>query len=319
MPDFPSQRLVAIGAVHYDTIAHGRETICRDTSTPARFTAKPGGVATNIARAACRLGVATTLIGAVGADGAAAFLKELLAAEGLDLAFQTRSGCATGQYLALHDPDGSLAAACVDDQVLSEAPAGFFAAALAQELQRTAPAPLWLLDANLPEPMLHALVQQIRSSRPEHGGVLTANAVSNAKAPRLKGLLAELDCLTLNRGEAAALTGLADTLPADTLANALTQQGLKAFVLTDGGREALVSSGGVLHRLTPPKTAIVDVTGAGDALTAGILAALARGHGLLTAARCGLQAATLTLQSTGALAEGLRWDQIQRFDHTDKL
>jgi len=301
----PACPVVAIGAIHYDTIAHAREAIRPETSTPARLSAKPGGVATNLARSLVRLDVPVHLVGTVGDDGAAQMLSDRLTDEGICLATVPRAGFATGQYLALHDPSGALTAACVDDRVLSEAPPKLFDSIVAK-LAATLPAEtIWFVDANLPEAMLARIADRLGPCR------LMANAVSDAKAGRLEPLLPRLDCLMLNRGEAAALTGLArDTLP-DTLADALAGTGLRHFVLTCGGDDVLVLDGGRINRLSPPKTKIVDVTGAGDALAAGTVAALARGLSLRQAVPFGLAAATHTLSSAGAFAETLSWDSLK--------
>lgn len=307
--------VICIGAIHLDTIAHAAEVIRPETSTPAAFVSKPGGVATNIARALVRLGVETHLVGTVGDDAAAGELTQGLASEGLKLSHVPHPGYATGQYLALHDPDGTLAAACVDDRILAEAPPDLFDSVLVDLMSVTAPETIWFLDANLPEPMPARIAGKIdrRIADKPGGQRIVANAVSDAKAPRLKPVLPELDCLLLNRGEAVALTGLAQDAAADDLAQALAGTGVRSFVLTSGAADVLVWEAGGLSRFPTQQVAIVDVTGAGDALTAGTLAALARGYPLGQAVPFGLSAAALTLQATGALADDLSWDALKTF------
>lgn len=304
MTPSPPCPVVAIGAIHYDTIAHAREPIRPETSTPARLSAKPGGVATNIARALVRLDVPVHLVGTLGDDGAARMLAQQLSGEGIELATVPRVGFATGQYLALHDPSGALTAACVDDRVLSEAPAGLFDALVSGIAKRMPDDTIWFVDANLTEAMLVRLAGIVGPGR------LVANAVSDAKAQRLLPLLPALDCLMLNRGEAAALTGLPRDAAPEDLANALSGTGLRRFVLTSGADAVLVHETGTTHRFSPSVAEIVDVTGAGDALAAGTLAAMARGLTLTEAVPFGLAAAALTLGSTGALAETLSWDAL---------
>ncbi|PVB59924.1 PfkB family carbohydrate kinase [Labrenzia sp. 011] len=304
MSSSSARPVISIGAIHLDTIAHATRTVRRETSTPAAFSSNPGGVAANIARALCRLGIDTSLVGALGDDSAARMLTGRLTGEGLTLACVTRPAMATGQYLALHDPDGSLAAACVDDRILSEAPADLFDQILEELMARAPRETLWFLDANLPERMLVRVAAMLDGRR------MIANAVSEAKASRLTPVLASLDCLLLNRGEAAALTGLSGDAPQETLADALSGTGLHSWVLTGGRDDILVARAGSLTRFTPPAVDIVDVTGAGDALAAGTLAALARGYALAEAVPFGLAAASLTLRATGALAANLSWDAL---------
>ncbi len=297
--------MIAIGAIHLDTLAHAAETIRPETSTPARFTSKPGGVATNIARALVRLGVDTRLTGLLGDDGAAEQLLRQLEPEGVRLSLIRRQGFATGQYLALHDPDGTLAAACVDDRILSEAPSEILDDLLSELAMHATADTIWFLDANLPEPLLTRIAGR------KGPGLLVANAVSDAKAPRLRPLLGLLDCLFLNRGEAAAIAGLPQQSAMQDLAQALASAGLAGFVLTGGAEDVLVWHDSALSAFPTPTTEIIDVTGAGDALTAGTLAAIARGYSLPQAVPIGLSAAALTLRATGALAETLSWATLE--------
>lgn len=305
MPQARPAPLVCIGAMHLDTICHAADAIRAETSTPAHMSTRPGGVATNVARSVRKLGLKTSLIGAVGSDGAATSLAARLKADGIDLALADRADYLTGQYIALHNPDGSLAAACVDDRILSEAAPHLFQDQITR-LKETQPDALWFVDANLPADMLEAVTAGLDPSR------TIANAVSEAKAPRLRPVVSRLSCLMLNRGEAIALTRLADTTSSETLMKALRGMGARQVVLTEGASGVLVHDGKTMARFDALKTGVVDVTGAGDALAAGIIAALARGYRLMEALPVGLKAAALTLGSTGALADTLTWEAVAR-------
>jgi pseudouridine kinase len=81
-------------------------------------------------------------------------------------------------------------------------------------------------------------------------------------------------------------------------------------VLTNGKSDVLVLNEEAITAHKTLATQIVDVTGAGDALTAGTIPGLCRGYHLNDAVPLGLRAAAITLKSTGALAEGLSWDAL---------
>ncbi|WP_420414505.1 PfkB family carbohydrate kinase [Roseibium sp.] len=302
----PSPRpVLCIGAIHSDTLAHAAETYRPETSTPARLTHKPGGVATNIARSLNRLATPTALLGAIGRDDAGDALTKRLAQEGLQVLTCKRPGFVTGQYIAFHNPDGSLAAASVDDRVLSTAPADLFDT-LWEAVDPAFINGLWFIDANLPAGLLEAVV----CSAPKDG--LIANAVSNAKAARLKPVLPKLSCLMLNRGEALSLTGAAPDTSNEDLISRLQKLGAQRIVLTNGKADVLAFEGGRITSHPTLATKIVDVTGAGDALTAGIIASLSRGIALVDAVPFGLKAAALTLQSPGALSENMSWTALSQ-------
>lgn len=288
------------GAVHYDTIAHADRAILRETSTPACIEGKPGGVAANVARSLAKLGVPVSLTGMIGNDSAGRAVQQSLELERIDLNLTIRDGHSTGQYLALHDPDGSLAAACISDTVLTSAPIALFEAA-AEKARRDG---WWLLDANLPEPVLSALAVAAPQGR------LAAEAVSIAKAPRLSVILPRLSVVFMNRAEAAALSHLPEDSSLDRHSSAILAQGALAAVITDGAGPLHLRTADQSLFLPSPEAVIVDVTGAGDALVAGTLAAIGRGLPLETAVRAGQQAARIALENAGAAPDALSWTSV---------
>ncbi|MBD8890387.1 PfkB family carbohydrate kinase [Roseibium litorale] len=292
--------VACFGAIHYDIIAHADRMILRDTSTPARIDMKPGGVATNVARSLARLGVPVTLTGMIGDDSAGASIQLVLKMEGVGTDLTVREGYTTGQYLALHDPDGGLAAACISDTVLSSAPLGLFEAAA----QRTSRDGWWLLDANLSGDALALLADAAPSCH------LAAEAVSIAKAPRLRFILPKLTLLFLNRAEAAALSGLPANTPPDLLSSALFAQGARNIIITDGARPLHLRTEDLCVFFPTPQANVVDVTGAGDALVAGTLAALGRGLPLEMAVKAGQEAARIALENPGAAPANLAWSAV---------
>jgi len=124
--------------------------------------------------------------------------------------------------------------------------------------------------------------------------------------------------MSLNRGEAAALLEMPDHTPPDKLATALREAGLEQFILTGGSDDLLACSGDRTERIRPPSSDVVNVTGAGDALSAGFLAARLRGVAFFQAVRYGLAAASITLKSTGAFAQDLSWEALEKFAQADK-
>lgn len=292
--------IACIGAVHADLIAHAAHEVRRETSTPGTITLSPGGVGTNVARALARLGVPVHLAGAVGTDADGATLCRILAEDGLELSALARADLPTGRYVALHDPDGSLAAAVCDTSITDSLDADF----IADAATRLADCPIWFAEANLPEDALSELTERVGER------FLAADAVSSAKAPKLAALAGRLDLVFLNRAEAAAWTGFAEGTPAVPLALAVSALGPRQVVLSDGAGPLTLVEDGTPWQIEPQPVAVTDVTGAGDALIAGTLAGLARGLTLDEAAQAGIAAARLTLAATGAVAPDLDWDRI---------
>lgn len=307
--------IAAFGAIHLDTIAHADRRILRETSTPAALAIRPGGVATNVARALARLDCRIALAGRLGREAEADGLLAQLMAEGVETGAIRRSDLPSGRYLALHDPDGTLAAAVVDARITETLEPG----ALLPPTEAQEEAGCWFLDANLPQPLLAELAETAGER------MLAADAVSRAKAARLGPILPRLDLLFCNRAEAAALLGRDGEQDGEQqeedgaeTANALVEAGVKAVVMTRGAAPVLLATRSGIDEISlttcdgaaAPPPRVVDVTGAGDALIAGTLAGLEHGLPLARAVAAGMRAAALTLESPGAVADTLTWAAI---------
>jgi len=117
------------------------------------------------------------------------------------------------------------------------------------------------------------------------------------------------DRRTVDVDEVEALTGLA--APAD-IVRWSHDQGARQVALKLGARGSLVSTGGGAAEAVPPLLVQpVDATGAGDCYAGSMLARLAAGDTLATAARAANVAAALSTQSYGAVAPLPRWADVQ--------
>jgi pseudouridine kinase len=147
-----------------------------------------------------------------------------------------------------------------------------------------------LADGNLPSTTLAHLVEEGRSGPP-----LVLVCVSEAKMARLPTDLNGLHLLILNQGELATV----DADPALAL-QTLHARGVRRVLVTRGAQGVRLSEAGAAPRDLPaaPVDAIVDVTGAGDALAAGVCLGLVRSvSDFDAAARLGTELAALTLQT----------------------
>ena len=90
-------------------------------------------------------------------------------------------------------------------------------------------------------------------------------------------------------------------------------QGARQVVLKLGAKGAIVSPSADAARSTVPghRVNAVDATGAGDCFSGNLLARLAAGDDLLSAARFANAAAALTVQGFGAVASLPRADQVR--------
>jgi pseudouridine kinase len=148
-----------------------------------------------------------------------------------------------------------------------------------------------VVDANLQEATLAALFA-LRPEAPVH-----ADAVSGAKCKRLGPWLDRLHTLKLNRTEAELLCGLPSRTPRQRqrIADWFHQRGVRRLALSLGPQGLQLSTAEALCVLPAWKVPPLDVTGAGDALMAGLVHADLARWPLERAADFALGCAALTV------------------------
>lgn len=280
-----SQRILCIGAAHWDIIARADGTVAVGDDLPGRITRRPGGVALNVAVGLARLGCHAGLAGVVGNDPDGMALMDQMRGVGVDCDQILQVEGATDGYVAIEDGDGSLVAAIADARLL-DANASALSDRVIGTLEDVDTA---FLDANLPAAEIARIVL-----RADLLGVeAVVNPVSPAKAHRLTGLFdgTRGPTVVCNLAEANVLTGRSDGCARDA-AEALARRGSAIALVTAGGEPAaLATSEGVVVANPPTVPPGASVTGAGDALLAAFLAAPDRSTNPEDALKAALQAA----------------------------
>jgi ribokinase len=283
--------VVVVGSVNADlVVAVERLPAPGETVTGGSFEHHGGGKGANQAVAAARAGADVRLVGAVGDDDLGADALRELEGEGIDVSAVARLADApTGVALIVRDDEGENAIA-----VASGANARVDAALVERALaERPLPAgaAVCLLSFELPDEALAAAARATDGA----GLVVVANP---APARRLADdLVAAGPILTPNRGEAAELSGEGDP---EAAARALGARTGAPVLVTLGAEGVLLVDGGVATRVPAPEVDAVDATGAGDAFSGVLAAALAAGRDLDAAARCAVAAASRSVTARGA-------------------
>ncbi|MFD0918107.1 PfkB family carbohydrate kinase [Pseudahrensia aquimaris] len=268
---------VFFGASHVDRLGWASEPILSGRSTPGRFQERVGGAALNTASLLAACGCHITLHSILGEDAAADMVCEEVARRRVTLLAQ--SGEQTAQYTAILDHDGDLVAALADMAIYD----GFSA----PEASTSG----WsVIDTNLPEQALETIAANAEQ--------LCALGVSVAKIGKLQKLIANIDLLFANEGEALALAQGAITV--EEALQQLSKQGLKSAVISAGQNPVwMLENGKITRQPVSQFSAIKDVTGAGDALAALTLFELSSGKSLCDAAITGIKASQLILSIDG--------------------
>lgn len=291
----PAPVCTVVGDVATDVVVVLAGEPAPGSDRPARIRTRGGGAGANVAVHLARLGTAVRLVGCVGDDPPGAGLGADLAAEGLTAALRVVPGTPTGTIVSLVETDGQRSMLADRGANLALAAEDVEGADLAGHLHLSG---YTLLD---PRPRAAGLAALARAAAagatisvdPASTGPLTAYGVDR--------WLADTAAATLvlpNADEARLLTGCPD--PADAARALATRH--PVAVVTLGAEGALWAGGDVLvHRPALP-TSVVDTTGAGDAFTAGLLAAWLTDPGIDPAAAldAGLARAADVVRRPGA-------------------
>ncbi len=300
----PAKPVVVVGAMNLDVIATAGQSARTDDSTPGQVGFYAGGVARNIAEGLTRLAVNTSLHSVVG-DDLGSQLLALCQLAGMDTCYiNTVAGSATPVYVSMNSYNGDLLHAVSDMSLID----GW--SLQPQTKDAIEHAAYCVIDANLPQAMISDIAAVATRSK------LVAEAVSASKCKRLNAVLPSLEMLKVNLTEATVLAGLDENVSAEVAGRRLLELGPRKVLMSLGESGALLfenSAHGMTVLRTPAKHAkVVSVNGAGDALTAGFLAAIIHGEDSAVALQWGATAASLSLECFSACSDALNEELLRQ-------
>ncbi len=258
--------IVTIGSANMDVAGYSHGLLNYADSNPGRIKFTPGGVGRNIADNLALLGKESWLLTAVGDDFYGQSLLNETRRSGVRV-----SKCLvvpeenTSSYLSLLDNTGEMLVA-INDMNISEYISAKF---LAKHSEFIRDAAVIVVDCNVSENALAWLLT--------HAGdtPVFVDPVSAWKCVKIRDLLPHIHTLKPNRLEAETLSGLtlAGRDDVGNVAQWFHERGLKRLVLSMGGDGVYYSElGGASGWSLPIKTQVINVTGAGDAMMAGLAA-----------------------------------------------
>lgn len=285
-----NSKVVVIGGANIDTKWRAHHKIYEGSSSSGEKTEHFGGVARNIAEGLARLGVTCRFISRVGNDEQGRAVIRHLASLSVDIECVGYSECyPTANYCAFFHPQGDVYTALIDLQIYEECTDKFFLPLL----PKIASSKVVVLDTDLPQATLLYLAQGLEQE-------LWVSLTCVPAVQKIKPILRHITVLFLNHQEFHALCP--ESLASDEQFLWLHDQGVGTIVVTQGERGIVVSEHrNVLHLPAIPTT-VIDVTGAGDALVAGSLAAHLCGQPLADSLAIGIQAARLTVETTESVS-----------------
>jgi len=298
--------LLVIGAASIDTKGRANGPIQAGTSTPGAIHVSVGGVGRNIAENLARLGQQVVLLSAVGGDGSGRRILQQAAGCGIDVSHMlVDADQHTAAYLAVLDETGNLAMS-IDDMGINHnllTPAFIHRhRALFRNAQMV------VLDANLSPATLRTIINLAR----KYQVPVCADPTSATLAPRLCPYLADLILVAPNAAEAEALCGMPVTSRESALlaAQKLVSLGVQIAIVTLGATGLVYATSQESGHVPAIECDIVDLTGAGDALTAAVVFSLLNDLPIDEAVRLGTSAAALTLECRETVCPDLSLERL---------
>ena len=281
--------IACIGGAHIDRRGLLGAPAVLGTSNPGHVHIDFGGVARNVGHNLAKLGCAVTLLSRVGDDASGQQVVRHAQSAGIDTTLFTISPTqSTASYTAILESNGELVIGLADMDIYDEMTPSLLAASLPRLRQDK----FWFIDSNVPGPTIGWLLDQA------DGIPVAVDAISVAKSRRLPVLLARIGVLFCNVAQAVIIAGMDDPRP--TLVDAarrLRAAGARSGVVSAGARGIAIWAGNDVQAFAALPAIPCDVTGAGDALVSGTLFGLCQGQPLADAARLGLAAAAITVES----------------------
>ncbi len=305
----PSSYVMVVGGANMDISAIAAQPLRMGDSNPGRVRTSPGGVARNIAENLGRLGVDCRLLTAVGDDPYGQTLLESTQRAGVNVrASLICPGQASSTYVSVHQPDGEMQVAFNDMAVLE----ALTPQALAAQLDALQQAAALVLDTNIQAETLAWLCSQCQHSP------IFVDPVSAYKVERIRPWLGHIHTLKPNQLEAATLSGkaFAGLNEAPAQADWLHSEGVQQVVFSLGAEGVFCSDGQTQQHLPPIPVEVVNVTGAGDALMAGLVWGWLNQQPLVQAARFAQACAALTLGCESTNHPSLSPQLLARFMET---
>ncbi|MFO8006314.1 MAG: ribokinase [Candidatus Brocadiia bacterium] len=284
-------RVVVVGSANTDV------TVCADhlprpgeTVLGGEAVWAGGGKGSNQAVAAARAGAEVTFVGRVGVDDLGRRTRQRMEADGI---------CTDHLHADEHAPSG-VALIIVDEDgenLIAVAPGAnsrLSAEDVRQARDAIAAADMVLTQLEVP---LETVAAVVRVCAEESVPVM----LNPAPARDLPAdLIASLDYMTPNAGEAARLTGSSEEAEPEQAARRLAEMGVGAVALTLGAEGTCVCAEGSCWRLAPPPVQAVDTVAAGDCFCGVLAVGLGEGMPLRRAAAMATCAAAISVQRAGA-------------------
>lgn len=304
-----SQKITCVGGIAFNRKYTLDASYVLGTSNPAKSINSHGGVVRNIAENLARLDVNVSLVSIVGDDDSGKELLSYMRNLGTDVSQVSVSTTSpTAEYVAVFDNENELILGLSNMEIIEQ----IDQAQIGRSWSYMNSSDWVILDCNLPKETIAFTLDHKQTA----GFKIAVDTVSVSKAKRLPYDLSNIDLLFTNKAEAASMLqenlGIKEkTL--EELADLLRARGANEVFITDGSNGHLVSTSEDQFRVPALSTNVINVSGAGDALVAGVLYKLTTGATLRESSQVGAALSALTVESDLDVRRDLCADSLDTY------
>ncbi len=269
-----------------------------------------GGVGRNIAENLVRLGVDTRLISVVGDDAYGQKILEEARLIGLNMQDTLiLNGAASSVYLCILDDTGDMVLAINSMDIYERMTVDF----IKSKKHVIENAELCILDTNIPADVLEYVLSTMKNA------VFFLDAVSTAKAKKVRDLIGYFHTIKPNRIEAEVLSGISIHKEADLkqAADIFHKKGVRQVFISLGEEGVFCSTPAETSHIRPPGVKIVNATGAGDAFLAALALGYLRGMDARQSARLACAASAIAMSHENTINPTMSLESL--FDKAKEL
>ena len=287
--------IIVIGGANIDIKGKPKNFLQWNTSNPGTIQVSHGGVGRNIAHYLGLLNIPVTFLSAVGDDEAGKEILEKLrhAQVRIGEVIQSKKD-PTGKYIAVLNEKGDMEVGISDTEIMKRVTPRYLIAKTGIIRKNR----MVIIDTNLTTRTINHIASFCRSKNIP----LLVDPVSVEKSRKLLGILPKIDFLTPNMGELSSLSGtIIKKIDDNKRAIAqLMKKGIKHIILTRGIQGVYIYSKEIPEGkfIRTRRKKMVDSTGAGDALLAGIAYGLYHNNELIQAVQMGIVMSALAITSS---------------------
>ncbi|XKM14423.1 PfkB family carbohydrate kinase [Orbaceae bacterium ac157xtp] len=300
-----NNHIVVIGSANMDVTGYSSNKLILEDSNPGKIKCTPGGVGRNIAENLALLEQECYLISMLGDDFYGMQLLEHTRKTGVNFEHcHIVTGGNTSTYLTVMDDNREMMVAINDMKIIEKLTPSL----LSESKGLIHHAKLLIIDCNLSEDTLIWIFS--------HSGdvPIFVDTVSAFKAHKIKNCLSKIHTIKPNRYEAEAISGIKINNDDDLykVVAWFHKQGVKRVAISSGIKGVYYSDdNGKQGWSKPLPTSVVNVTGAGDAMLAGIAFGYLNNFSFAESIRFGQACSALTLACDSANNPNLSINNVQ--------